>query len=251
MPVAAQNLFFSSLHSIVWAEVVFIIVIIFLSIAAHITRWQIRWADYRYCAERLRAMSFLVDLPDDAVSHLRSPESLFLNLPSRDWVAFVLDWLWFRRFTGARVSRTLNTDRFLREWIQDQITYYRRWACRLHALDRAGTVAGLALFALTAIAALEQVLNLSHGMGSTVIFVAIAGPAIAGGLAGVRSHRDHVRVMERYRQCADQLELVARELRRTSDRQGALQLILTANSIMLAEHSDWRITVNTREVGPK
>ncbi len=249
--VAAQTLFFPQMHRIVWIEVVFIAAVILLSVLASRVAWQRRWADYRFCAERLRAYQFLWRMPDDLALLVRPTDRLFTQRSSTDWVSLLLDWVWQTRLQVKTASRKLDTEFFLAHWIEDQIRYYRNRQIRLERLERTGTILGLALFGLTVLAAILHVLHQSPQMSDLVVFVAIAGPALAGGLAGVRSHRDHVRLAERYRQCADQLEQVARALGRTSDRDAAARLILNANNIMLAEHSDWRITAHTREVGPR
>ena len=178
-------------------------------------------------------------------------DQLFVRRSNDDWVSLLLDWVWQSRIKVNHASKHLNTRYFLSNWINDQLKYYRHRQHRLERLERAGAMLGLMLFALTALGAVSHALHSPPQLSNTVVFIAIAGPAVAGGLAGVRSHRDHVRLMERYRQCADQLEQVARALGRTTDRDAAAQLIITANNIMLAEHSDWRITAHTREVGPR
>lgn len=244
--VASAVLFLPSVPGILWVEVALMAAVLAILWLASRRRWHIKWIDYRFLAERLRAALFLA-VANVEPAPLPPPRHLSRSDSSRDWLAGAFNAVWA---AGPHVS-PIGLSHFealraflIEAWIEDQRTYHdsksRRHLRRHHRLARTGEV----LFGLTFIAAVVHVLQVGpelfhHGLA----FVALVFPAIGGALGAIRTHREYLRNSLRFSEMVRHLEELKGEMKAVSSPERLAAMVREAEQTMLHETEDWRVVV--------
>lgn len=254
--VTVQVLFFPGLPQLVWLEVTAMVLILALLLISRRQHWHRKWIDYRFLAERLRAALFLAACGLECSPPRPLPHSV-AHRPD-DWMVKAFAWIWNRRPqpNAQPVPQFLPLrDFLLTAWIRDQAVYYFRRGQQFGRSQANLTAAGLALFAMTLLAAILHAVEGSHGpmgdvafMGRLLIAVAIILPALGAALADIRVHREYSRNAERYTHMARLLASLDQQIARTRDMSELRPLLEEANEVMLREQQDWRVVVLFQEL---
>ena len=153
---------------------------------------------------------------------------------------------------------------YLREaWLGDQIEFHKK-KVKLEGkarekLANAGeiilpiTIVAAAVHIVTAFwkpasTAPEAILILSEMFHKGLSFVALLFPAIAASLAGMESHREHLRLEKSSANMAAQLERVQRQMKPATDPERFEDLIHQATEIMLGETQSWLMLMRFVEI---
>jgi hypothetical protein len=254
--VTIQVLFFPNLPQLVWIEIAAMAVILSLIFLSRRRQWHRKWIDYRFLAERLRAALFVAACGLECSPPRPLPHSV-AHRPD-DWMVKAFVWLWSRRpQPGVQATQPFEPlrDFLVTAWIRDQAVFYAKRSQLFHRAQERLSLAGLALFVVTLIAAVIHVLEGGQapvgeiGMsGSLLIAVAIILPALGAALADIRIHREYSRNAERYAHMARLLTSLEQQIARARDMSELRPLLEEANEVMLREQQDWRVVVLFQEL---
>jgi hypothetical protein len=216
------------------SELAILIVMWFTLLRAHRTHAQQNWIEFRFLAERLRCGVFMAicgvePKPFEVLPYLGHSQTV------NDWTVRAFDEIWDRLppLTGCTECECAILNPYLREaWIGDQIQFHRKKVklegkAREH-LARAGeiilptTIVAATLHILFVIwspakTAQPGILLLHELIHKGLSLMALVFPAIAASLAGMESHREHLRLEKSSANMAAQLERVQRQM----DQDGA------------------------------
>jgi hypothetical protein len=251
---AAQRIFQPERLTLVWVEIV--LMILLLGGLAYGRRRQVhtRWISYRSLAERFRAATFLAVASLGADRQYTSDRAERADMSS-DWIRRSLEEVWITRPPSSsahpdieRLKRFLDT-----AWIDDQIEYHRQASRRNERRDNRLTQAIALLFGLTLLAAILHAaslhgLELSHRLGDWLVLVSIMLPAVAAGLGGIRAQREYLRNAERSARMAHTLQALKGPLERAPDLADLRALARTTGTLMLEENRDWFGTMRFHDI---
>jgi hypothetical protein len=257
--VTIQTLFFPQWPQFLWLEVAEIGVILILLWATRINDWHRQWIDYRFLAERLRAMMFL-GVAGVEFEPPRVPVHLRLAHHPDNWIIRAMDWIWKNRYPieGSIKLQFESLKKFLLSaWVYDQRNFYDRTGKRYETRHRSLAMIGEALFFITLVVAGAH----AAGMGDLLLpdrlingnifpSIAIIFPAIGAALGGIRMYREYLRNAERYRHMARYLSLLGDQLGMAKDVETLVGLLKQANEVMMIENQDWRVLILTHELRP-
>ena len=243
-----------------------ILIIMWLTLGqARRTQAQQKWIEYRVLAERLRCGVFMAicgvePKPFEVLPYLGHSQTV------NDWTVRAFDEIWDRLppFKGCLESDCLMLNSYLREaWLGDQIEFHKK-KVKLEGkarekLANAGeiilpiTIVAAAVHIVTAFwkpasTAPEAILILSEMFHKGLSFVALLFPAIAASLAGMESHREHLRLEKSSANMAAQVERVQRQLKPATDPERFEDLIHQATEIMLGETQSWLMLMRFVEI---
>ncbi|WP_298666452.1 SLATT domain-containing protein [uncultured Methanofollis sp.] len=244
--VAVQALLLPALPALVWLEVAAIACVLLLLIAARTLDWHRKWLDYRFLAERIRSAIFLCfvcircDLPG------RPP--LTLSPHADDWLS--------RAFEGLIETRPLDyctlalpfepLKTFLLEaWLARQIDWYVETARKNRRLHEDLLYAGEIFFIATLIAAAAHASGVGHPFTTALTIVL---PAVAAGLAAIRTQQEYRPTAERASRMLRHLSALSLRIRRAEDMPTLCALLAEANEVMLREQQEWRVAFRFREL---
>jgi len=243
-----------------------ILIVMWLTLRqAHRTHAQQNWIEYRFLAERLRCGVFMAicgvePKPFEVLPYLGHSQTV------NDWTVRAFDEIWDRLppLSGCAENDCLMLNGYLREaWIGDQIEFHKK-KVKLEGkareqLARAGeiilptTIVAAILHMLSAIwkpaqTAPESVHILYEAIHQGLSFMALLFPAIAAALAGMESHREHLRLEKSSANMAAQLERVQRQMKPATDPDRLEDLIHQATEIMLGETQSWLMLMRFVEI---
>jgi len=277
---ALGALVYRSSHWIFLVEVGEISLIMGLTLPHWYRRWQRKWIDHRYLAERLRAAGFLfvVGLDEDISE---PPADLQLSWLPDDWVVLAMRAVYdsLRHVSGHspshhRPKNEAAVGEFLRlAWIDDQQRYYHQkskfnrschdWLEGSLLCIFAGTilVAFWHFFLATPMAAGWPGIQkwIEHGSEDKLSVVALGLPAIASAIAGISVFRHFYRIAERYEGMSEYLKKISEQIQvprpavisATETNLSPLQqLARAADSAMMHEHQSWRAVIGVHLPGP-
>jgi membrane protein YdbS with pleckstrin-like domain len=241
--VATQVTFFSGHPAIVWAEVAALVTIVVTLALGRFARWHDRWLAARYLAERIRSGLFLAavgggnDLrtaPGGAPPGGGEPPEA-----NQEWVERAFREIYWRaprpRADDAEfpVLRHLLTE----AWIDDQVGYHTGVSKRLTRRQRQLGWLAIALFALSALAAVCHSVDL---LGSNVWgYLSVVIPAVAAAIAGYSAQREYARIADRSRLMVNRLSEARRQIEGTR-RMSSLQRAADSTEVLMrAETADW------------
>lgn len=247
------------------AEFVILIVMWLTLLRAHRTHAQQNWVEYRFLAERLRCGVFMAicgvePRPFEVLPYLGHSQTV------NDWTVRAFDEIWDRLppLTGCTQNNCLMLNGYLREaWIGDQIDFHKKKVkLEGHARQRlahAGeiilptTIVAAALHIASAFwkpagTAPEVIHILYEAVHQGLSFMALLFPAIAASLAGMESHREHLRLEKSSANMAAQLERVQRQMKPATDPERFEDLIHQATEIMLGETQSWLMLMRFVEI---
>lgn len=233
-------------------------------------RWQRKWIDYRYLAERLRASSFLyiAGLTDETSV---PPPDFQLSSVSDSWVVIALRATW-RMLPPIDDNKAAGEPMVIEfvfaAWIDEQRKWYES-AGRKNREASERLEFFLTLFAgLTLTAALLHVVLPTIWHSTTeekfspwLSLLAVTLPALASALAGISIFRHFNQNAERYENMGRHLrEIGERMLERHRaemvERHGKphlshfQQLLQQADRAMAHEHQGWRVVFGIHLPGP-
>lgn len=243
---AVQALLLPAWSALVWLEVAAIACVLVLLIAARTFDWHRRWLDYRFLAERIRSAIFLCfvcvrcELPDSSPFTL-SPHT-------DDWLSRAFESLIEVRpleyCSLAMPFEPLKT--FLLEaWLARQVDWYAETARKNRRRYEDLLYAGEVFFIATLIAAAAHASGVGHPV-TTALTIAL--PAVAAGLAAVRTQREYRPTAERASRMLRHLSTLSLRIRRAEDMPTLCTLLCEANEVMLREQQEWRVAFRFREL---
>lgn len=249
--VAFQTIFSPGWPEIVTGEIALMVAVLCILWTIRQMKWQRKWIDYRFLAERLRSLLFL----SLSGVHVNAPR------PSRraaspyysqsDWV-HVAFYSVLSEFPGSSNNHPLGAlKNFLIEaWVRDQIKFHtrahERKTLQHHRLENAG----LALFGITIAVAIPHFLGvLPDPYDGVLTFLEIVLPTSAAALGAIRNHRDYLRYARHSDDMAAKLQNIERKLIGAGDVKELRQFVQVTGETMLREVEDWRIVTSTMKVG--
>ncbi|MFV1988179.1 MAG: SLATT domain-containing protein [Gemmatimonadota bacterium] len=244
-----QVLFWTEIHALALvsalSELLSMLLILGLLWRGVKKRWQSKWIDYRFLAERLRT-AFFMHVAGVQIADTQPPRHLSLSYSTSDWMVSA-----FRAACGSGALRpspaTAERRAFVRRaWIEDQLEHHRKSSERNHRAHVRLGWAGNALFSLTFVAA--AVHFLPGNPEAVMSWVGITFPAVGAALAAIRTHREYHRISARSGEMADHLRRAAERLEATTDPDEFRALIREAEEMMANENADWRVVVRFHEL---
>jgi hypothetical protein len=246
-------------------ELVVILIITLITIVGNRKHWQERWIDYRLLAEHLRQMRFLAPL-GRVTPFSRLPAHHASREMQPSWVYW-----YFRAIVRAAgmINARLDADyleacrRLLHDGlivgnlnetnagrgIKGQVSYHYDNSRRLHKLDRRLHLAGVILFATTALACVVHFIPRMHRIDNWLTFVAAVLPAFGAAFYAIRSQGEFHRIVQRADAMAKKLEQIAANLEKiekTSSSAALGKIAESAADCMITEVLDWRIMFQAR-----
>jgi hypothetical protein len=248
--VAAQLDFAPRHEGYAWIEFTILVLVTLLLATTRRRRWHERWISGRYLAEQIRSLMFLgltgIITPEKSISSAYRE-----TIGEAGWTERAANEIWFARprYTPP-ADISLLVEVLCEEWIKKQQQYHMRVneSFRKH-YDRVH-VAAIALFALSALAALLHSLR----VGSTSTqpfkwwdFLAIAIPAVAGALGSYGAQRDYLRHAERSKLFASVLDDGTARLMSVRNLGDVQQAALSISRAMRSEATDWYSVVRSQD----
>lgn len=239
--VAAQSVFFPEQHRLVAVEVLFLLGVIAVFLAARFGRVHERWIGHRSLAEAFRSALFV------ALSGTRDRDErsdvVDLRDPREPWYQRAFSEAWSERPADDPV---MAPDEDLRRfivtaWLDDQIEYHERTGvANLERHDRVTTtVVALAIAAL--VVASLHFFEFKHESDwpRVFTFLAIALPGFGAAVTGIREHRQYrlhgtrsLRTAKRLGRLKHQMENGVREV-------SVQALVAETQTILLEENVEW------------
>jgi len=256
--VTTQVLFFSDNPYLILPEILVIIAIIILVQLSNNCEWHRKWLDYRFLAERLRAMSFLSVLCTPAK---QPSEPTYLSHRPKDWVVMAHDGIQSKN-PNVYCSITLDDSLFesvktfiLKAWIDEQITFYSNKEKHLRGRNQELMLFCGGIFFITFIAAFFHffghflIPTQTNGPLLTLFAaLAISLPAVGSSVTAIRNYREYQRNSERYGSMVQYLTTIRNEINRATTREKFIELVKEADEVMMKEHMDWRILFTCRSI---
>jgi hypothetical protein len=244
--VAVQALLLPAWPALVWLEVAAIACVLLLLIAARTLDWHRRWLDYRFLAERIRSAIFLCFVC--ITCELPGSPPLTLSPHADDWLS--------RAFEGLIETRPMEycslampfepLKAFLLDaWLARQIDWYAETARKYRRRHEDLHYAGEVFFIATLIAAAAHASGVGHPY-TTALTIAL--PAVAAGLAAIRTQQEYRPTAERASRMLRHLSALSLRIRRAEDMPTLCALLAEANEVMLREQQEWRVAFRFREL---
>jgi len=243
---AAVSIFAPNHPRLALLEVAILILILGLLLAAKRTHLHEHWIFYRFLAEHFRSQLYL------ALAGV-SEEAVLRQETGHDWLDRATEQVWRQR---PRITLAPDTVERLRDflandWIGGQVRYQTKTHAALHRRRNLLSYLTLALFVCTLIAAVAHALGWVEGISDgaqTVVFLAIALPAVAAAVEGVTTQREYERNAVRARQMVPRLEHLERLMREAPDISHIRRVAREAASVMLSENRDWFVVMEFRDI---
>lgn len=235
-------------------------------------RWQRKWIDYRYLAERLRASYFLYVAGLREETSEAPPDMQLSSLPD-SWVVIALREAWqsipplqqHQDSVTKQVSDAAIAKFLMAGWIDPQRKYYEKASHANHRAHRNFELVLTLIVILTLAAAVLHILLPSifpafdESQLDWLIVLAVTLPAVASAIAGIAIFRHFSQNAERYMSMSHYLTDVGERISGThftshahaSARHSNLQrLVHEADRAMAHEHQGWRVVFGTHLPGP-
>jgi hypothetical protein len=212
-----------------------------------------RWISARFLAERLRSGCML------AVAGVRRrPGDLERGTPGRreglEWVGRAFTEVWRRQPARPGEPEVAALRRYLvTAWVTGQRRYHERGNERCERNHRVIEVAVVALFVLTAAAALLHGLHafeIEAASSEILVFAAIALPGLAGALGAIEIDREYVRNGDRYAETARRLEDAERRLGAAADLATVQARVVEIEELLDRENRDWYAVMKFHDFEP-
>lgn len=244
--VIVQYLFFRQYHLIFLIEVGLLLTALLLVLKSYLGSWQRKWIDYRFLAERLRAL-----IPRKVVGLHRTPTDVPVHLElshtERAWMLRCLTLV--SAFTQAKPLKLEMAKSYVREqWIEDQRNYYSDSSTKLKMKRKLLSYTGYSLFGLTVLIGIAHAFHLFPQFSTEQILLAIALPAIGSALAGIEAFRDFDRLEARYSVLPSHLEEYATFAQSYNTMEELQKVVDDADEAMFREQQDWRILVRFHKI---
>lgn len=254
--VAIQLLFLQFLTQIYVLEAFMMLTIITLFLLNKKNDWHRKWIDYRYLAERLRAAIIfsMTGLECKNLDHLPHQQS------TDDWTLNAYESVYTKQLKISNPK--LNFDKIknfiLKHYIISQKNYYQNKSTKSGKKDEKLNIIIYTAFAGALIAAIIHTLNiqtlnytLKPLITNITTLIVIIFPAIAASCAGIRIQHEYLRTSKRYHHMESYLQTIEYKINnlKQQEEEKLIEILGTANKMMLREHQDWRTIFSAR--GPE
>jgi len=253
----AGLLFSKQKHFFVLAEVLLLLLLIFLYLISQKRSWHFRWLTTRYITESLRAGRYLIWIGfggRKAISH---------DAPWGAWYANAVKSTC--HITNAKMQaedlRYIADE--LRSHVKYQINYHNDNQIKLHTLhhelDRWGKLClGVTICVAVVFIAckLSPIADSVNWMKNPVTVVCAGLPALAGALMGIRFQGDYERFAERSKETSEQLQVIdsrlgtfvnrSSELSKQPLFEGLYRIVQDLSDIYERDLEDWRFVYSAR-----
>jgi hypothetical protein len=228
--------------------------------AAHRRQSAEKWVESRFLTERLRAAIYMAGCGVE-VATIAVPPHLGELEQADDWMLRVFEEVWNRMppMSGCAAHDCQIMREYIAEqWVDGQIKFHEGKSKREGGQgSRLYWFGRILLFSTLGAATLHILLRVLSGRPEAhsteeklLTFVALAFPAVSSAFAGLRSHREYVRLENRSRNMSSRLrQLKARLLRTTTVRD--FETVLRAiEATTLQEAQDWLMLMHTATIDP-
>jgi len=219
---------------------------------------QENWMENRFLTERIRSGIFLaicgVDpSPIEVLPFMGHAHAV------NDWMVRVFDEIWNRlpKLAWCDGASCTQLNQYVSAvWLQGQLEFHKRKRDREARIGNLLVRIGKSLLPVTIFAAafhvawsfLPSKIHHWHWPHDVLTFIAIAFPAFGASIAGMRAHREYLRLEMRSRSMIHQLEYLNRRLASTTDPKAFAMLLLQVDELMLRETQDWLMLMRYVEV---
>jgi FtsH-binding integral membrane protein len=256
--VIIQTLFFPNYSFLVIFEIAALLSILGLLYWNRRQAWHEKWINDRFLAEALRIRTFaalagretrLRSDPGESFVFYRGPQTWLLDVPDR------LERAARTHMMGVRCADVLRGV-LLDAWIKDQQKYQAKTAAKNEHLEHVYHQRGLALFAITLVAAGLHLFDIGHPennhgspwhFANVWIVLAIALPAWGASLQAIKERMEFRRIAARASRMASVLEVVALRFEEADSPDDLAQAVAAARSAMAAENYEWWILLGFRD----
>jgi hypothetical protein len=228
--------------------------------AAHRQRSAEKWVESRFLTERLRAAIYMAGCGVE-VATIAVPPHLGESEQPDDWMLRVFEEVWNRMppMPGcAAQDYKVMREYIAEQWVDGQIKFHdgkskreSGQGARLYWFGR------ILLFSTVVAAAWHILLRITsgrleaHSMEEKILtFVALAFPALASAFAGLRSHREYVRLENRSRNMSSRLRQLKGRVLRTATARDFEIVLREIEATMLQEAQDWLMLMHTATIDP-
>jgi len=279
--LAWQALFLRDSVWPVFLEIAVILLGIVLWRLEHRGKWQLKYIDYRFLAERFRATIFMAAAEMERTG-LEAPRYLSLTFSESDWVVSAFSTVLDRVPHPSEQRNEPGFDRLRRfliaAWIDPQVHYHRKTKKRHEKRGRWDERLILALVMATIVSAGLHILAELHlrserarqvGAGAIaahpvwegwmrgryapnllLTWFAIVLPALAAAVSAIRNQREREKIAHRSAEMARNLQELKNSMNEADRRDAFLQFVREADETMLYENEDWRVVVRFRANEP-
>lgn len=231
------------------AELAVVGAILLLIFGTRRGRWHQRWVDYRFLAETIRQLRFLIPLGGNWPFPRFPAHWETYGNPSRSWMAWHMRAI--ARATGLPIARV--DDGYLRQCmayikqvLEGQQAFHADSYRRSNAIDHSLHRASLWLLGATVVCILAHLLPFLHGIGPVLILCCGAFPAFGAALHGIKNQGEFSRVAKRSKAMEAQLQALLAAIahfEQTESLRSATLIRLShdAAELMVNEVLDWRV----------
>lgn len=254
--VAIQAILMPDIGLLSFVEPVAIFSVLILLALSRLDKWHNKWIDYRFLAERLR-VAMALSAAGIRIEPFKYSSHYNLSHQSDYWVVKAFGWVW--NMLPAPVAGPMDigsVKKFLLDtWVKSQYNFYKEKSEENEKSHRLMDMAGYGLFLITLVAAILHII-LGEGQSpyegltpvALLTMVGILFPAFGASIGAIAFHRDYKRNAERYGQMISPLYVIIKQIEMTEDRGKVLELLETANELMLKENQDWRVSILTQKL---
>ena len=248
--VAIQKILLFQFASLVFLEVLAMILILLWIYLSSKGDWHRKWIDYRSLSERLRSAIYLSLVGADCTSNTSSADNLFDG--SREWMIKAFETIW-ERCSESNLNKQIPINSLkefvLDSWINSQMMWFtEKGEQHRHRHERLAQL-GVVFFGLTLVAALIHATRIIYLWipesnqipEDWLTLFAIVFPAAGAALAGSRVHRDYERNAERYASMVPVLKIIIEQIESSNDISKLTHWMEKANEVLLSENQDWRM----------
>ena len=238
----------------VWAfafELAILAVALSIVGSAHRQQSAEKWLESRFLTERLRDAIYMAGCGVE-VANIAVPPQMSETEQPDDWMLRVFEEIWNRmpRMEGCASQYCEALREYIAEqWVESQIKFHDAKAkteggrgAWLYLLGR------ILLFCTLGAAAFHILVRAMSGrleghdnMAAERIltFIALVFPALASALAGLRSHREYLRLENRSRNMSSRLRQLKDRIQRAATASDFEQVLRETEATMLQEAQDW------------
>lgn len=266
LSTSAVIILLSSIIFHVLEQVAFIIEFILLSTIfgliyrAHHHKVHSRWLEYRFLAERLRAIPYFY-LAQQEIIGAKAPSNSDARVKRGQWTIMIFAEIWYQLYSADHNTNQLNISSFNPElkkyiqssWIKGQLTFQNNYFKTNDRLNTLLEVGGRIIFATAILCALTHLLltyYLPHSSPITLqilTLLSLALPTVAAVLEGVRKQGEYSRNKNRSDGMIQSLETLNQKFNHVEE-EDFNALLREADIIMLSETKEWMMLMIPAEL---
>jgi len=222
---------------------------------AHRKHHAAKWVESRFLAERLRG-AICMAASGVEISQMHIPSYLGEGETPNDWTFRVFDEIWIKM---PRMPGSANlSPGIAMQWLDEQIGFHRGKVIREGAKNDAlhgwfVTLVVSTMFAAACHIAFHWCPIAGEAREWTeriLTLIAIAAPAAAGALGGLRAHREHLRLKQRSQHMVPRLSSLKRRMS-VAEAPWEFEIVLRETELaMLEEAQDWLALMRVVTIDP-